>query len=132
MFDQADLDADLLALEVLDGLDAGLADDHVAALAVVQQGDELALGSGRTRAERVGGDDAVGVDLAGRVGVDARQVVEPHEVHVHAGFLEPALLLGDFQERVARPVRVTNLDRFSGQPAGGQGQAGGEEKEGTG
>ena len=40
---ERDFDADFLALQILDRIDAGLADDHVAAFAVIEQGDDLAL-----------------------------------------------------------------------------------------
>jgi hypothetical protein len=45
VLDERQLDADFLALEVLDRADAGLADDHVAAVAVVDERDELARGA---------------------------------------------------------------------------------------
>ena len=43
MFYQRDLDTNLLALEIFNRFDPGLADDHIAALAVIEEGDDLAL-----------------------------------------------------------------------------------------
>ena len=55
-------------------------------------------------------------------------VIEPDKVHVEAGVLEPAFLFGDLDDRVARPVAVTDLDGI-GHAGGRAGEAGERESE---
>ena len=108
-------------VRILDGFDAGLAHDHVAAVAVVEQRDDLALRAIGAVHERIGRDRGDGVDFTGRECIERREIIEPHELDIESRFLEPAFLLGDFEHGVARPVRVADLE------LGGVGKCGREQ-----
>src|SRR5205085_2130168 len=105
-------DADAFAFQILDRFDARRADDHVAALAVIEQRDEFAFGPARAADERIGRNDANAVHFSGRERVDRRQIFEPDEIDIEAGFLEPAFLFCDLEDRVARPVGVADFYFF--------------------
>ena len=114
MLDQADLDADLLALEILEALDARLADDHVVAVRIVGEHDHDALAAARAGDQRVAVGHQIGVDLAGGEGIHRGRIVEPLELDVDAGLLEPALVDGDLPGDPARPIAVS--DRQAARP----------------
>ena len=86
-FSAGKLDADFLALEVLEALDAGLADNHVVAIRIIGQHDHDAFGPATTGHERiaVGGENAV--DFSGTECIQRCRIVEPLECHIKAGLL---------------------------------------------
>jgi len=67
--------------------------------------------------------DAAGVahriHLAGDEGVHRRHVIEPLEIDLHAGFLEPAFLDADLPSDPAGPIGVGDFERGGGERSGG-------------
>ena len=116
VFDQGRLNSDLLAFQIFDGFDSRLANDHVAAIAVIKKSDDLALGAVGTIDEGVGRDNCHRIDFARREGVKRRQVVKPNEIDIDASLLEPFLLLGDLEDRESRPIAIADFQRFRGGP----------------
>src|SRR5450755_4388422 len=104
MVDEADFDANLLALEIGDRVDAGSRYDHVVAVAVVVDHDANAGRVARACHERVAVGHAYRVHLAFGKRLYRRHVLEPNEGHVYARVLEVALLEGDFPSDPAGPI----------------------------
>ena len=69
MFDEADLDADLLAFEVGEALGASLADDHVVAVRIVGQHDHDVFRAIAAHDKGITVGHHVGVELASGKGV---------------------------------------------------------------
>jgi hypothetical protein len=108
MLDQTGFDADLFALEIFEGLDAGFADDHVVAVGIVGQHDHDAFAAAGAGDERIPIGDQIRVDFSGRVGVHRRRVVEPLKCHINAGRLEPTLVDGDLPGDPPWPITVAD------------------------
>ena len=106
VFNEADFEADLFALESLEGFHARLGDDHVVSVAVVGQHDDHVFRAVCTGDERVAIGDHDGVDLPAGEGFHRGAVLEPEKFGVDAGLLDPAFLNGDFPRDPAGPVTV--------------------------
>ena len=65
MFDKTDFDADFLALQILQALDAGLADDHVVAVGIIREHDHDAFGAATAHDEVIAIGDEIGINLSG-------------------------------------------------------------------
>ena len=117
VFDEGGLDSDLLAFQILDRFDSSFAKDHVAAITIIENGDNLALGTIGTIDEGVGRDNCHRIDFACSEGVKRRQVVEPNEIDINASVLEPFLLLGDLKDRETRPITISDLQGFGARPS---------------
>src|SRR5450755_4413688 len=108
MVDEADLDADLLTLQVGYRVDAGPRDDHVVAIAVVVDQDSDARRIARTGHQRIPIGHAHRVHLAFGKGFDGWHVLEPNEGDSYAGILEIALFQRNFPGDPARPIAIRN------------------------
>jgi hypothetical protein len=112
MIHETDLNSDLFAGKLLDGIDSGLGDNHVVAAGEIV--DENADGGFTARP----GDQGIavghtnGVGLPGRISVHGGRVIIPHELDIDACFLEPVLLDCDFPCHPSGPIAVGNLERF--------------------
>ena len=127
VFHQALLHGDLFTLEVGHRLDAGLGHDHVVAVGVIGEHDHHALGATGTRDQRIAIGHRDRIDLAGRKGIHRSRVIEPLELHIDAGFLEPALVDRHLPGDPTRPVAIPHLQgrrslRAKGTGHGGQGK----------
>src|ERR1700722_12133318 len=111
MLDQSDFDADLLALELLDRLDARPRDDHVVAVGVVGGHDHQIARTTRAGHERVAVGDEITVNLAGRERIHRCRVVEPIEIDIEPSFLEPTLVDRHLPGYPAWPVAIAQAHR---------------------
>ncbi len=124
---EADFEADFFALELFDGFDAGLGDNHVVSVGVVGDEDGDVGRAARAGDEAVAVGDHDGVHFAGGEGFHGRAVFEPKEFNLDAGVFEPALLFGDGEGGPARPVGVGDFERSGGENGSGAGREGDEE-----
>src|SRR5690606_38697538 len=121
--DETDLHTDLLALEVRHRGNARRGDDHVVAVAVVVGEDHHVLAAGGAGDQGVTVGHGDGVELAGGKRHHGGHVVEPLELDLDAGFVEPAFLDTHFPGDPAGPVAVADLEGFR---QGGGGEAEGD------
>ncbi len=127
--DEADLDADLLAFQLGHRLDTRLGNDLVVAVGVVGSQNDDAFGASRPGDQGIAVGHQHGIGLAGGEGVHCRHVVEPLELHVDPGFLEPVLVDGNLPGHPARPIAVANGKRLGrGRGCRGVGGAQGHDK----
>lgn len=123
MRDEADLEADLLAFELLEAFVLGPGNDHVIAVRVVVDEDHHALAAGRAGDQRVTVRHRHCIELARRKGVHRRHVVEPLERRVDARFLQPAFVDCDLPRDPARPIAVSD-PQWCGRSGCGRGVCG--------
>src|SRR5262249_14100139 len=111
VFDHTNFDADLFALELLDVLEVGFADNDVIAVRVVGEHDHYAFAAAGTGRKRVTVRHQIGVDLARAECIHRGRIVEPLKIHIDSGFLKPAFVDGDLPRDPSGPVAVTDRQR---------------------
>jgi len=128
--DEAEFDTDLLSLQAFDGAQRRFRDDHVVARGIVGQQDHHVPGTRRARHERVTIRDRDRIEFARGERIDRRRIIEPLEVDVDAGLLEPAFVERDLERDPAGPVAVADFQR-RGRVCGGRGEQGAGERDGA-
>ena len=108
---QADLDADLLALEIGHAPDARPGHDHVVAVGIIGDQDDDVARTARAHDQCIAVGNEVGVDLAGCEGLHRSRIVEPVECDIEAGLLEPAFVDRDLPGHPSGPIAVADAQR---------------------